>query len=157
MTRILFVCLGNICRSPMAEVVLRDMVRAQGKESEFFIASAATSREEIGNPIYTPARRELERRGHKNFDHRAVQLQKADYDRFDLVLGMEESNIRNILCIFGGDPAHKVHRLLDFTPDGGEIDDPWYTGDFAGTYDKIEAGCRALLQHLASEKESSHR
>ncbi len=157
MTKILFICLGNICRSPMAEVVLRDMVRAQGKENGFFIASAATSREEISNPIYPPARRELERRGHKNFDHRAVQLQKADYDRFDLVIGMEESNIRNILRIFGSDPAHKVHRLLDFTEAGGEIDDPWYTGDFAGTYDKIEAGCQALLRHLTSEKESSHR
>ena len=157
MTRILFICLGNICRSPMAEVVLRDMVRAQGKENGFFIASAATSREEIGNPIYPPARRELERRGHKAFSHQAVQLQKADYDQFDLVLGMESRNVRNILRIFGGDPAHKVHRLLDFTPDGGDIDDPWYTGDFAGTYDKIEAGCCALLRHLADEGKNDRR
>lgn len=152
MTRILFVCLGNICRSPMAEVILRDMVRAQGKENAFQIASAATSREEIvggtGNPIYPPARRELQRRGHTGFEHRAVQLQASDYDRFDLIIGMETSNVRNILRIFGGDPAHKVHRLLDFTPNGGDIDDPWYTGDFTGTYDLIATGCRALLKTL---------
>lgn len=152
MTRILFVCWGNICRSPMAEVIMRDIVRDKGLENDFVIASAAISREEIvggvGNPIYPPARRELEKRGHRDFAHRAVQMQKEDYGRFDLILGMERRHVRDIVRICGGDPAHKVRRLLDFVPGGGDIDDPWYTGDFAGTYDKIAAGCGALLADL---------
>lgn len=151
MTRILFVCLGNICRSPMAECVMKDMVDRLGLARDFFIDSAATSAEEMGNAIYPPARQKLRREGIPLTGHRAVQLTPADYHRYDLILGMETANIRNILRITGGDPAGKVRRLLDGTPHPRDIADPWYTGNFDVTYDDITEGCRALLTALGHD------
>ncbi len=150
MTKILFVCLGNICRSPMAEMILRDMVRRRGLEAEFVIASAATSTEEIGNPVYPPARRMLASHGIDCGGKRAVQLCRADYDRYDWLLGMEAANIRRMRAICGGDPEGKIARLLDGTPNPRDIADPWYTGDFQSTWDDLVEGCTALLDRLGS-------
>ena len=150
MTKILFVCLGNICRSPMAEMILRDMVRRRGLEAEFVIASAATSTEEIGNPVYPPARRRLASHGIDCGGKRAVQLCRADYDRYDWLLGMETANIRRMRAICGGDPEGKIARLLDGTPNPRDIADPWYTGDFQSTWDDLVEGCTALLDRLGS-------
>lgn len=154
MVRILFVCHGNICRSPMAEFVLKDLVQKAGRAGEYEIASCATSREEIwngvGNPVYPPARAELVRHGVPCGDRQAVQLQRSDYDRYDLLIGMDEANIRNMLRILGSDPDHKVHKLLDYTGRGGDVADPWYSDRFDIAYRDIEEGCRALLARLES-------
>ena len=150
MTKILFVCLGNICRSPMAEMILRDMVRRRGLEAEFVIASAATSTEEIGNPVYPPARRMLASHGIDCGGKRAVQLCRADYDRYDWLLGMEAANICRMRAICGGDPEGKIARLLDGTPNPRDIADPWYTGNFQSTWDDLVEGCTALLDRLGS-------
>ncbi len=148
MIKILFVCHGNICRSPMAEFVMKDMVRRRGLDWE--IASAATSREEIGNPVYPPARRKLAENGIRCGGHHARQMTKADYDRFDLIIGMDQANIRNILKITGGDPDEKVSLLLDHTARAGEeVADPWYTGDFEDTWRDVTEGCEALLSEYA--------
>ena len=148
MTRVLFVCLGNICRSPMAECIFRDMVEKRGLAREFCIDSAATSTEELGNPIYPPARRKLAAMGVPLTGHRARQMTRSDYRDFDLILGMETANIRNILRITGGDPEGKVRRLLDYTDRPRDIDDPWYTDDFDTAYREIARGCEALLASL---------
>ncbi len=150
MIKILFVCHGNICRSPMAEMILRDMVRRRGLEAEFVIASAATSTEEIGNPVYPPARRMLASHGIDCGGTRAVQLCRADYDRYDWLLGMEAANIRRMRAICGGDPEGKIARLLDGTPNPRDIADPWYTGNFQSTWDDLVEGCTALLDRLGS-------
>lgn len=148
MTRVLFVCLGNICRSPMAECIFKDMVEKRGLSGKFFIDSAATSTEELGNPIYPPARRKLTAMGVPLTGHRARQMTRRDYRDFDLILGMETANIRNILHITGGDPEGKVRRLLDYTDRPRDIDDPWYTDDFDTAYREIAQGCEALLASL---------
>ena len=148
MTRILFVCLGNICRSPMAECILKDMVERRGLSREFFIDSAATSTEEIGNPIYPPARQKLREMGVPLTGHKARQMTRGDYRDYDLILGMESANIRSILRITGGDPEGKVRRLLDSTAHPRDIADPWYTGNFDVTYADIAEGCQALLENL---------
>ena len=152
MTRILFVCHGNICRSPMAEFIFKDMVKKQGREKEFFIASCATSTEEIwnglGNPVYPPARAELAKHGISCEGKRAVQLQKADYVNYDLLIAMDSNNIRNIHRIIGSDPAGKVRKLMDYTPRGGDVADPWYTDRFDIAYGDILDGCTALLEQL---------
>ena len=150
MTKILFVCLGNICRSPMAEFIMRDLVRQRGLEAAFEIASAATSDEELGNPVYPPARRMLAAHGIDCAGKRAVQLTRADYDRYDLLFGMEQRNVQRMRAICGGDPAGKIARLLDGTPRPRDIADPWYTGDFQSTWDDLLEGCRALLDRLGS-------
>ncbi|OUP25103.1 low molecular weight protein-tyrosine-phosphatase [Gemmiger sp. An194] len=150
MTRILFVCLGNICRSPMAEYVMRDLVRRAGLEEQIQVASVATSREELGNPVYPPARRKLAEHGITCQGHAARQMTAADYDQFDLLIGMDQNNLRNMNHICGGDPNHKLHLLMDYTDRPGEVADPWYTGDFERTWQDVLAGCQGLLEQLES-------
>ena len=149
MIKILFVCHGNICRSPMAEFVMKDLVQRAGLENEFFISSAATSTEEIwngvGNPVYPPAKRELARHGISCSGKRAVLLKKEDYDRYDLIIGMDHNNLRNMKRILGDDPEGKISLLLDYTDRRGDIADPWYTGDFSKTWDDILEGCKGLF------------
>ena len=149
MTKILFICHGNICRSPMAEMVFKDMVRKQHMESCFYINSAATSREEIGNGVHYGARRKLQQVGIPCSDHRAVQVTKADYDKYDYLIVMDSYNIRNLMRIIGDDPDNKVSMLLDFTERKGQsIADPWYTGNFDETYKDVVEGCDGLLTYL---------
>ena len=153
MKKILFVCHGNICRSPMAEFVLKDMVRKQGIEGRFEIASAATSREEIGNPVYPPARKKLAEHGITCSGHHARQMTKQDYDHYDMIICMEQYNIRNIYRITGGDPDGKISMLLDFTDRAGaEVADPWYTGDFSATWHDVTEGCEGLLEYIKKKK-----
>ncbi len=145
MTRILFVCHGNICRSPMAEFVMKDLVKKAGLESQFHIESAATSTEEIGNPVYPLARRKLAEHGIDCAGKTARQLRNSDYDNFDLLIGMDRANLRNMHCICGGDFAGKLHLLMDYTDRPGDVADPWYTDDFETTWQDVLAGCRGLL------------
>ena len=148
--RIMFVCHGNICRSPMAEIIFNDIIKRE-RAYALTAASSATSTEEIwngiGNPIYPPARRELLLHGHTVPARRAVQLGRDDYDKYDLFIGMDGRNITNMHRIFGSDPEGKVRRLLDFVG-GGDVADPWYSGDFATTYRDISRGCEALFRFL---------
>lgn len=148
--RIMFVCHGNICRSPMAEFILRDLLRRAGLSHRVTVASSATSTEEIwngvGNPVYPPAKRELALHGLTCEGKRAVQLTRADYDKYDLFIGMDSANIRNMHRILGGDPDSKIRKLMDYTERGGDVADPWYTDRFDVTYRDIEAGCRGLLE-----------
>lgn len=148
MTKILFVCHGNICRSPMAEYVMKDLVQKAGLEDQFEIASAATSTEEIGNPVYPPARNKLAQHGISCQGHAARQLKRADYGRWDLLIGMDQTNLRNMNRICGGDPEGKIHLLMDYTARPGEVADPWYTGDFETTWQDVLLGCSQLLQQL---------
>ena len=148
MTKILFVCHGNICRSPMAEFVMKDLVKKAGLESEFLIASAATSTEEIGNPVYPPARRKLAEHGIDCAGKTARQLKNEDYGQYDLLIGMDRANLRNMHRICGGDFNSKMHLLMEFTGRPGDVADPWYTGDFDTTYQDVLSGCQALLEHL---------
>lgn len=151
MIKILFVCHGNICRSPMAEFVMKDMVRKAGLENQFHIASAATSGEELGNPVYPPARRKLAEHGIDCSGKTARRLRKSDYTQYDLLIGMDQANLRNMHRMCGGDPEGKLHLLLDFTNRPGNVADPWYTGDFEATWRDVELGCQGLLQELAQE------
>ena len=151
MIRILFICHGNICRSPMAEFIMKDLVEKAGMAGRFEIASAATSAEELGNPVYPPARRMLAEHGLRCAGKTARQMTRRDYDQWDYLIGMERYNLRNMQRIAGGDPKGKMHLLLSFTGSGGDIEDPWYSGDFAGVYRQIESGCRALLINLTEE------
>lgn len=152
MQRILFVCHGNICRSPMAEFIFRDLARKAGCESEFLISSCATSTEEIwngiGNPVYPPAKAELARHGISCEGKRARQLQRDDYEAYDLLIGMDFANIRNMHRLLGGDPKSKINRLMDYTSRPGDVADPWYTDRFDVTYRDILEGCEALLREL---------
>ena len=153
--KIMFVCHGNICRSPMAEFIFKDIAKKQGAAERFSVASSATSTEEIwngiGNPVYPPAKAELERHGLSCGGKRAVQLQKSDYDKYDLFIGMDSANIRNMLRIFGGDPAGKVHKLMDYTTRGGDVADPWYSERFDAAYRDIYEGCTALLDAILKQ------
>ena len=152
MIRVLMVCHGNICRSPIAEFVLKEKVKALGLSTQFYIASAATSTEEIwngiGNPVYPPAKAELARHGISCEGKRAVQLKKSDYANYDYLLGMDEQNIRNMHRIVGKDPEHKIHKLLDYSTFPRAIADPWYTGNFQATYSDVVEGCDAFLEYL---------
>ena len=153
MIKILFICHGNICRSPMAEYVLKDMVRRQHLEDRFCIASAATSREEIGNDVHRGTRRKLAEEGIDCPSRQARQVTKADYADFDYLLIMDENNRRNLLHLLGGDPEHKIHGMLDWSERPRDIADPWYTGNFDITYDDIAEGCETFLQHLKENGE----
>ena len=146
--KILFVCHGNICRSPMAEYVMKDLVKRGGLEDECSIASAATSTEEIGNGVYPPARRKLQEHGISCAGHAARQLRQADYQAYDLLVGMDRANLRNMLRICGGDPEGKISLLMDHTSRRGEVADPWYTGDFETTWQDVLEGCQGLLEQL---------
>ena len=148
MVRILFVCHGNICRSPMAEFVMKSLVSKAGREEDFYIESAATSTEEIGNEVYPPARRKLAEHNISCKGKTARQMTRRDYDRFDLLIGMDSWNIRNMRVICGGDPEDKIHQLLDFTNRAGDVADPWYTGDFEATWRDVLEGCQCLLKQL---------
>ena len=148
MTKILFICHGNICRSTMAEQVMKHMVAQRGIADDFFIDSAATSTEEIGNPIYPPAARKLRSEGVAVGNHRARQLQKADYDKYDLLLCADSANIRNSLRILGGDAEGKLRRLLEYTDRPRDIADPWYTDNFDETFEDVCEGCEAVLTAL---------
>ena len=149
--KIMFVCHGNICRSPMAEFVFKDIVKNSGKENCFTVRSCATSDEETGNPVYPPARRELQRHGIACEGHAARQMTRADYAHYDLLLGMDDGNLRDMRRICGGDPAGKLLRLLDLTDRPGSVADPWYTGDFAATWRDVSEGCEALLKTLTEK------
>ena len=142
---ILFVCHGNICRSPMAEFVMKDAVEKAGRSAEFYIESAAVSSEEIGNPVYPPARRLLAEHGIDCTGKAARRIRPEDYEKFDLIIGMDNSNMVRLRRFFPEDPAGKIVRLLDLTDAPGEVDDPWYSGDFDQTYREVLAGVQALL------------
>ena len=148
MQRILFVCYGNICRSPMAEFVMKDLVKKRGLEKRFHIESCATSTEELGNPVYPPIRAELNKHGISSAGKVSTQLQAADYDAFDLLIAMDNRNIRAINRITGGDPQGKVHMMMEHTAQGGEVDDPWYTRQFDRAYREILQGCESWLDTL---------
>lgn len=154
MIKVLFICHGNICRSPMAEFVLKDMVAKKGLSSQFVIASAATSTEEIwngmGNPVYPPAREELARHGISCGGKRAVQLKKSDYDDYDYLIGMDSANIRNMERMTGH-KGGKIRKLLEFAGSSRDVADPWYTGNFEATYQDVAAGCRSFLQFVEKD------
>ncbi len=146
MIKILFVCHGNICRSPMAEFVMKDLV--QKEKIAAHIQSAATSREEIGNPVHYGTKRKLLEYGISTDGKYAVQMTKSDYDKYDYIIAMDEWNIKNIMRIVGADPEGKVYKLLSFAGSGGDIADPWYTGNFDETYDDVLKGCKGLLSRI---------
>lgn len=152
MIRVLFCCHGNICRSPMAEFVFKDMVAKAGLSPSFEIASAATSREEIGNPVHPGTRKILEPLGISCRGKYAVQATKSDYAHYDYLIGMDSWNIRNMLRIFGSDPEHKVYKLLEFADRPDDVADPWYTGNFDVTYRDVLEGCEGLLKHIQKER-----
>ena len=152
MIKILFICHGIICRSPMAEFVMKGLVKKAGLASQFYIESAATSREEIGNPVYPPARRKLAEHGISCDGHAARQLTNADYENYNLLIGMDSANLRNMHRICGGDPDGKLHLLMDYTDRPGDVADPWYTGDFEATWQDALAGCQGLLKELTTRR-----
>ena len=149
MTKVLFICHGNICRSPMAEFMMKDLVKKAGRDGEFDIASAATSSEEIGNPVYPQARRKLAEHGLACDGKRARQFTARDYSHYDLIIGMDSANIRALRRASGGDPEGKVRLLLSYTPHPRDVADPWYTGDFDAAWNDIYTGCQALLNSLS--------
>ena len=157
MKRIMFVCHGNICRSPMAEFIFKDLLKQKKIGDLFAVASSATSTEEIwngvGNPVYPPAKRELAAHGISCEGKRAVQLALNDYDRYDLFVGMDSANIRNMHRILGGDPNGKIRKLMDYTSRGGDVADPWYSDRFDLAYRDIYEGCVALLDALLRERD----
>ena len=161
MIKIMFVCHGNICRSPMAEFIFKDMVKQRGVQDDFAICSSATSTEEIyggiGNPVYPPARAVLADHGIDPGGKCAVQLKKSDYEKYDFFVGMDSANIRNMRRIFGGDRAGKIHKLLEYAHSAADVSDPWYTRDFDRCYADIYKGCKALLTALISQNEGDKK
>lgn len=147
---ILFVCHGNICRSPMALYYFKDLVRKNGMEDCFILDSAATSTEELGNGVHRGTRDKLAQADIPCQGHRAKQMKRQDYENYDYLIGMDSWNIRNMKSITGGDPDSKIYKLLDFTGSGRDVADPWYTGDFEATWEDITAGCNALYAHITS-------
>ena len=152
MKKILFVCHGNICRSPMAEYIMKHLVSQNGNAEDYVIASAATSTEELGNPVYPPARRKLAEHVIACDGHHARQLTRSDYDKYDLLIGMDSYNIRNMQRMCGGDPKGKIHLLLDFTDRHGDVADPWYTGNFNATWHDCHEGCLALIRLIENKE-----
>lgn len=149
MTKLLFICHGNICRSTMAEMVFKHIIRKEGLDKHFLVDSMATSREELGNPVHPGTRRKLAEVGIPCLDHRATQMTKTDYDRYDYLIVMDHNNIRNLMRIIGTDPEQKVSMLLDYAGRNGQsIADPWYTGNFDATYEDVLAGCEGLLEYF---------
>ena len=148
MIKILFVCHGNICRSPMAEFVMKDLVNKKGMADQFEIASAATSTEEIGNPVYPPTKRKLKEHGISCEGKTARQMTKADYTYYDYIIAMDRFNLRNMTKFVGNDPDNKVSLLMDFTSHPGDVADPWYTGDFDTTWSDVYEGCVGILKKL---------
>ncbi len=159
MKKIMFVCHGNICRSPMAEFVFKKMMEEKGVSNDFYVSSCATSSEEIycgvGNPVYPPAKAELKKHGISCEGKRAVQLKKSDYDLYDFFVCMDDNNTTNAYRIFGADSKSKIVKLMNFTIKRGNVADPWYTGDFEKTYTDICEGCSCLLKFLLDEKYST--
>lgn len=151
MIKVLFVCHGNICRSPMAEFVFKDMVKKQGLSDQFIIASAATSTEEIGNPVHPGTRKILNTHGISSDGKRAIQMTKMDYKNYDYIVAMDQRNIINMNRIIGQDSLHKIKRLLDYANQSRDIADPWYTGDFEQTYEDVYQGCVALLDYILKQ------
>ncbi len=151
MTKIMFVCHGNICRSPMAEFVFKKMIHDRGLDGDFYADSSAVSPEELGNPVYPPVKRLLYSLGIDTRGKYAKTLERSDYNKFDLIIGMDRSNIRGIMRIFGEDPVGKVKKLLDYTDDKGDVADPYYYGNYNKTYEDIQRGCQALLEALISK------
>ncbi|MCQ2246084.1 MAG: low molecular weight phosphotyrosine protein phosphatase [Bacteroidaceae bacterium] len=145
MKRILFICHGNICRSPMAEFIMKDLVQKAGLENQFYIESAATSTEELGNEVYPPAKRKLAEHGISCKGKTARQITRADYNRFDMLIGMDDWNLRNMKRFWPEDSEGKIYKLMDFTNRPGDVADPWYTGDFEATWRDCLEGCEALL------------
>lgn len=152
MIKIMFVCHGNICRSPMAEFIFKDLISKNGVAEKFFVSSCATSTEEIwngiGNPVYPPAKRELAKHNISCEGKRAVQLKKSDYENYDNLIAMDSNNVRNIMRIIGSDKDNKVTKLMNYTSRGGDVADPWYSGDFETCYSDIYDGCCAVLEKL---------
>lgn len=146
--KILFVCHGNICRSPMAYYYFKDLIENKGLDPNFFLDSAATSTEEIGNPVHRGTRQKLSQAGINCEGHRAKQMKWSDYSKFDYLIGMDSWNIKNMKSITGGDPDHKIYRLLEFTHSDQDVADPWYTGDFEATWNDVVSGCNALLNYI---------
>ena len=151
MIKILFVCHGNICRSPMAEFVLKDIVQKEGVANEFYIASAATSTEEIGNPVHYGTRNKLAQVGISTAGKYAVQMKRSDYRDYDYIIGMDNWNYRNMVRMAGKDYEKKVSLLLDYTDHPRDVADPWYTGDFEKTYEDVLAGCQGFLKYLREQ------
>ena len=151
MNKILFVCLGNICRSPMAEFVMKDIVEKAGLSHEFEIASAATSTYEIGNPVYPPSRQKLAEHGIDCKGKTARQITKRDYDYYDYIVAMDHSNLRNLRNMLGEDHQRKISLLMDYTSRPADVADPWYTGDFQATWDDVTEGCEALLSFILKQ------
>lgn len=155
MTKIMFVCHGNICRSPMAEFIFKDMLRKQGQSQNFVVVSSATSTEEImngrGNPVYPPAKAELLRHGISCEGKHAIQLRKSDYNEYDLFICMDSNNVRNAIRIFGSDPDGKVCKIMDFTARKGDVADPWYSDRFDIAFKDIYEGCQGLLTKIDKE------
>ena len=155
MIKIMFVCHGNICRSPMAEFIMKDMVAKKGLKDRFIIASSATSDEEIrngiGNRMYPPAQAELKRNGITFEPRRAVRLTASDYGKYDLLIGMDSANIRNMYRILGGDPENKIHKLMEYTSTPTDVSDPWYSDRFDIAFNDIMSGCRCLLEALIKQ------
>ncbi len=152
MIKIMFVCHGNICRSPMAEFVMKDLVRRAGLESEVFVASAACRRDEIGADTYLGTREKLDEMGIPYEKRRARQITSDDYERYDLIVAMDEENMRDLARMPQGDPAKKTRLLMDFAGERRGVADPWYTGDFDATFRDVKAGCGAILQELQKRR-----